>query len=75
MDTRSKLGASKSRPRWAAHTRIGNVWEYPPPPGLQAPRFFKRDSKGGLGYRKLKEVLFFFGVQPFLSDLILENSV
>ena len=32
---RSKSGASKSRPRWAAHTRIGNVWEYPPaPPGL-----------------------------------------
>ena len=29
---RSKSGASKSRPRWAAHTRIGNVWEYPPPP-------------------------------------------
>ena len=28
---RSKSGASKSRPRWAAHTRIGNVWEYPPP--------------------------------------------
>ena len=28
---RSKSGASKSRPLWAAHTRIGNVWEYPPP--------------------------------------------
>ena len=28
---RSKSGASKSRPRWAAHTRIGNVWEFPPP--------------------------------------------
>ena len=27
---RSKSGASKSRPRWAAHTRIGNVWEYSP---------------------------------------------
>ena len=27
---RSKSGASKSRPRWAAHTRIGNVWEYQP---------------------------------------------
>ena len=29
-------GASKSRPRCAAHTRIGNVWEYPPPlpPGV-----------------------------------------
>ena len=26
MDT-----ASKSRPRWAGHTRIGNVWEYPRP--------------------------------------------
>ena len=26
----SKSGALKSRPRWAAHTRIGNVWEYPP---------------------------------------------
>ena len=22
----SKLGASKSRPHWAAHTRIANVW-------------------------------------------------
>ena len=30
---RSKSGASKSRPREAAHPRIGNVWEYPPPPG------------------------------------------
>ena len=28
---RSKSGASKSRPRWAAHTRIGNVWSTPPP--------------------------------------------
>ena len=27
---RSKSGASKSRPRWVAHTGIGNVWEYPP---------------------------------------------
>ena len=32
---RSKSGASKSRPRWAAHTRIANVWEYPPPPGAE----------------------------------------
>ena len=35
MDIRSKSGAlksesSKSRPRWAAHTRIGNVREYLP---------------------------------------------
>ena len=29
---RSKSEASKSRPRWAAHTRIGNVWEYLPAP-------------------------------------------
>ena len=29
---RSKSGASKSRARWAAHIRIGNVWEYPQPP-------------------------------------------
>ena len=28
----SKSGASKSRPRWVTHTRIGNVWEYPPEP-------------------------------------------
>ena len=21
-------------PRWAAHTRIGNLWEYLPPPGV-----------------------------------------
>ena len=27
---RSKPGASKSRPCWAAHTGIGNVWECPP---------------------------------------------
>ena len=32
---RSKSGASKSRPRWAAITRIGNVREYPPPPGVR----------------------------------------
>ena len=31
-DTRSKSGASKSRPRWAEHSRIGNVGEYPPAP-------------------------------------------
>ena len=31
---RSKSGGSKSRPPWAAHTRIGNVWEYLPPPPL-----------------------------------------
>ena len=30
---RSKSRPSKSRRRWAAHTRIGNVWEVPPPPG------------------------------------------
>ena len=34
---RSKSGASKSRPRWAAHTRIGNVWEYPPGPTFICP--------------------------------------
>ena len=33
-----KPGALKSRPRWAAHTRIGNVWEYPPPPGIHGER-------------------------------------
>ena len=32
----SKSGASKSQPRSAAHTHIGNVWEYPPP--LPPPR-------------------------------------
>ena len=37
---RSKSGASKSRPRWAAHTRIGSVWEYPPSPGPVAHKFF-----------------------------------
>ena len=35
---RSKSGALKSRPRWAAHTRIGNVWEYPPP-GFSVPGY------------------------------------
>ena len=29
---RPKSEASKSQPRWVAHTRIGNLWEYPPPP-------------------------------------------
>ena len=29
---RSKSGASKSRTRWAAHTRIGNMGVPPPPP-------------------------------------------
>ena len=29
---RSKSGALKSRSLWAAHARLGNVWEYPPPP-------------------------------------------
>ena len=33
----SKSGASKSRPRWAAHTHIGNVWEYPRPPEHATP--------------------------------------
>ena len=31
---RSKPGASKSRPRWAAHTCISNLWEYPHPHGF-----------------------------------------
>ena len=31
---RAKSGASKSRPHWVAHTRIGNIWGYPPPLGL-----------------------------------------
>ena len=30
----SKSAASKSQPRWEAHTHIGNVWEYPAP-GVQ----------------------------------------
>ena len=34
---RSKPGASKSRLRWAAHTRIGNVWEYLPP----GPKYYR----------------------------------
>ena len=34
----SKSGASKSRPLWAAHTRIGNVWEYPPGRPLTPPK-------------------------------------
>ena len=37
---RSKSEASKSRPRWAAHTRIGNVWEYPPPRDYTKPTPF-----------------------------------
>ena len=33
---RAKPGASKSQPLWAAHTRIGNAWEYPPPRGCRS---------------------------------------
>ena len=40
---RSKSGASKSRPRWTAHTRIGYVWECPPPPSPGA-RVNERES-------------------------------
>ena len=43
---RSKPGASKSRPRWAAHTRIGNVWEYPPPRVMDLYITLKVHSRG-----------------------------
>ena len=36
---RSKSGASKTRPRWAAHTRIGSVREYPRGGPERAPFF------------------------------------
>ena len=36
-----RSGASKSRPRWVAHTRIGNVWEYPPW-GMKLGRFMSQ---------------------------------
>ena len=39
---RSKSGASKSRPCWAAHTRLGNVWEYLPPPPEAESKFQDR---------------------------------
>ena len=41
---RSKSGASKSRPHWAAHTSIGNIWEYPP----GDPKLEGRGRGGGL---------------------------
>ena len=41
---RSKSGVSKSRLRWAAHTRIGNVWEYPPWGGTLLILVFKRPA-------------------------------
>ena len=44
---RSKSGASKSRPRWAAHTRIGNVWECPPR-GLDFARQYHREDTGNI---------------------------
>ena len=46
---RSKPGASKSRPRWAAHTRIGNVWEYPPPPRVMHLYITLKVHSGGKG--------------------------
>ena len=45
---RSKSGVSKSRPRWAAHTRIRNVWECPPPGGLrQEPHIVSCRNRAG----------------------------
>ena len=49
----SKPGALKSRPHWAAHTHIGNVWENP---GLgintggdiEIPCFYQIEVKKGL---------------------------
>ena len=52
---RSKPGASKSRPLWAAHTRIGNVWEYPP-----------RDNSKATGAHYAFEKLM-FGISPIGS--------
>ena len=42
---RSKSGASKSRPLWAAHTRIGNVWEYPPGVLVNYPEILFRSNR------------------------------
>ena len=57
---RSKSGASKSRPRWAAHTRIGNVWEYPS--GVQAAHNNHRGLKRLIG-------------QPHLGDYIKGSGI
>ena len=76
---RSKSGASKSRPRWAAHTRIGNVWEYPPPRGIEPPPrlpsvkigFFRR---GGVGrYTGFED--FFPGKHPRSGKMLTSCAV
>ena len=47
----SKSGVLKSRPHWAAHTRIGNVWEYPPPPpGVDCKTM--KESRNTTSYRE-----------------------
>ena len=40
-----RLGVPRSRPRWAAHTRIDNISESPPPPtgGNVIPHFQKEN--------------------------------
>ena len=57
---RSKSGASKSRPLWAAHTCIGNVWEYPPPRGLDEHpfeiRLGRRTTKGSSSGSRMRLV-------------------
>ena len=62
---RSKSGASKSRPRWAAHTRIGNVWEYPPRPrglGSVQPKFIV--PLGTWNFRNFKPEFLLNGKRP-----------
>ena len=51
---RSKSGASKSRPRWAAHALIGNVWEYTPPPPPQVDTSFC-GSLSNTGFYRLRK--------------------
>ena len=58
---RSKSGASKSRPRWAAHTCIGNVWDYPHPRewrAIQSWNCFKRFTKKRQNYNSDKLLSF-----------------
>ena len=52
MVPRCKSGASKSRPCWAVHARIGNVWEYPPLPGVDTSFCESLSNRGFYRIRK-----------------------
>ena len=80
---RSKSRASKSRPRWAAHSRIGNIWEYLPPPRGFSPRegslvrmqgkLFWRRSRHPVRKSEPASGLLIFKLRPFQGVKILSN--